>query len=103
MRLLLRIVKQYQRCTQTRAVCQSNFSTVSDLSGPLRDCSKGETRAWVCGSSPHIVESVREFVEVQFDFITKEEEQALLKELEPGLKKKRYEFDHWDDVSGLGC
>lgn len=102
MRLLLRFVKQSQRSTQIRAICQSNFSTVSDLSRPLRESSKGETSAWICGSSPHIVESVREFVEVQVDFITKEEEQALLKELEPGLKKKRYEFDHWDDVSGPG-
>ncbi|XP_041942054.1 alpha-ketoglutarate-dependent dioxygenase alkB homolog 7, mitochondrial [Alosa pseudoharengus] len=99
MRLLVRFVKQAQRSAQVRAIYHSNFSTLSDLSGPLRDSSKGETSsAWLCGSSPHIVESVREFVEVQVDFISEQEEQALLRELEPGLKKKRYEFDHWDDA-----
>lgn len=32
------------------------------------------------------------------DFITEPEEQALLSEVEPFMKKLRYEFDHWDDV-----
>ncbi|KAJ8363024.1 hypothetical protein SKAU_G00118550 [Synaphobranchus kaupii] len=41
---------------------------------------------------------VRGQVEVREDFICEDEERALLKELEPGLKKKRYEFDHWDDA-----
>lgn len=41
-------------------------------------------------------------VEVRTAFISEEEEQALLRELEPGLRKKRYEFDHWDDV-GVAC
>ena len=101
MRLLLRFVKQAQRRTQIRPIRHYNFSTVSDLSGTLRDDPKGETScAWLCGSSPHIVERMREFVEVQIDFISEEEQQVLMSELEPGLKKKRYEFDHWDDVSG---
>ncbi|XP_066498426.1 alpha-ketoglutarate-dependent dioxygenase alkB homolog 7, mitochondrial isoform X2 [Hoplias malabaricus] len=37
-------------------------------------------------------------VEVRQDFITEEEEKELLRELEPGLKKRRYEFNHWDDA-----
>ncbi|XP_062551501.1 alpha-ketoglutarate-dependent dioxygenase alkB homolog 7, mitochondrial-like isoform X1 [Armigeres subalbatus] len=32
------------------------------------------------------------------DFITEAEEQALLQEIEPYLKRMRYEFDHWDDA-----
>lgn len=32
------------------------------------------------------------------DFITEEEEQTLLQEIEPYLKRMRYEFDHWDDA-----
>lgn len=35
------------------------------------------------------------------DFITGDEEDALLQEAEPHLKRLRYEFDHWDDVSWL--
>uniref|UniRef100_A0AAV2KK72 Uncharacterized protein n=1 Tax=Knipowitschia caucasica TaxID=637954 RepID=A0AAV2KK72_KNICA len=37
-------------------------------------------------------------VEVRPNFITEQEEAALVKELEPGLKRKRYEFDHWDNA-----
>ncbi|XP_075158333.1 alpha-ketoglutarate-dependent dioxygenase alkB homolog 7, mitochondrial isoform X2 [Haematobia irritans] len=32
------------------------------------------------------------------DFITKEEETKLLEEIEPYMKRLRYEFDHWDDA-----
>ncbi|CAN9505937.1 unnamed protein product [Ophioblennius macclurei] len=52
----------------------------------------------VVGSSPQLVSLLGSQVEVKTAFITEEEEAALLKELEPGLKKKRYEFDHWDDA-----
>ena len=33
------------------------------------------------------------------DFITEEEEMSLFEEVEPYLKRMRYEFDHWDNVS----
>ncbi|XP_039626425.1 alpha-ketoglutarate-dependent dioxygenase alkB homolog 7, mitochondrial [Polypterus senegalus] len=36
--------------------------------------------------------------EIREDFISEEEERALLEELEPVLKRKRYEYDHWDDA-----
>lgn len=32
------------------------------------------------------------------DFINKDEEESLFQEVEPYMKKLRYEFDHWDDV-----
>lgn len=35
------------------------------------------------------------------NFITSEEEENLMKEVEPILKRRRYEFDHWDNVSIL--
>ena len=33
------------------------------------------------------------------DFVTVEEEERLVKEVEPYLKRLVYEQDHWDDVS----
>lgn len=54
--------------------------------------------ALVVGSSRELVQRLGLQVEVRTGFITEEEEGALLRELEPGLKKKRYEFDHWDDA-----
>lgn len=50
------------------------------------------------GSNPGLLSRLCSQVEVRPGFITEEEEAALLKELEPGLKRKRYEFDHWDNA-----
>lgn len=33
------------------------------------------------------------------DFLSAEEEKSLLDEVEPYMKRLRYEHDHWDDVS----
>lgn len=54
--------------------------------------------SWICGSSAEVLTAVRANVQVLQNFISEEEEAFFLKELEPGLKRKRYEFDHWDDV-----
>ncbi|XP_068193455.1 alpha-ketoglutarate-dependent dioxygenase alkB homolog 7, mitochondrial [Antennarius striatus] len=55
-------------------------------------------QALITGSSQALIDRMGSQVEVRTGFITDEEEQSLLRELEPGLKKKRYEFDHWDDA-----
>lgn len=36
---------------------------------------------------------------VHNDFLSEAEEKSILDEIEPYLKRMRYEFDHWDDVS----
>lgn len=64
-------------------------------SGPLF----ASDEALIVGSSRELVQKLGSQVQVRTGFITEEEEQTLLRELDPGLKKKRYEFDHWDDVS----
>ncbi|XP_058863991.1 alpha-ketoglutarate-dependent dioxygenase alkB homolog 7, mitochondrial-like isoform X1 [Acipenser ruthenus] len=52
----------------------------------------------VVGSGPAVLELVSGQVEVREEFISEEEERELLGELEPVLKRKRYEFDHWDNA-----
>ncbi|XP_053707928.1 alpha-ketoglutarate-dependent dioxygenase alkB homolog 7, mitochondrial [Synchiropus splendidus] len=52
----------------------------------------------VVGSSGELVRRLASQVEVRPGFITQEEEEAFLRELHPGLRKKRYEFDHWDNA-----
>ncbi|KAM6957183.1 alpha-ketoglutarate-dependent dioxygenase alkB homolog 7, mitochondrial [Aplochiton taeniatus] len=54
----------------------------------------------IYGSSPELVSKFGDTgqVAVKTDFISEEEESALMKEIEPGLRKKRYEYDHWDDA-----
>ncbi|XP_060748299.1 alpha-ketoglutarate-dependent dioxygenase alkB homolog 7, mitochondrial isoform X2 [Tachysurus vachellii] len=54
--------------------------------------------SWMCGSSAAVLSTVRPNVQVLQNFISEEEEADFLQELDPGLKRKRYEFDHWDDA-----
>ncbi|XP_012273262.1 alpha-ketoglutarate-dependent dioxygenase alkB homolog 7, mitochondrial [Orussus abietinus] len=35
---------------------------------------------------------------IHLDFISPEEEESLFQEVEPYMKRLRYEFDHWDDA-----
>ncbi|XP_075942324.1 alpha-ketoglutarate-dependent dioxygenase alkB homolog 7, mitochondrial [Anarhichas minor] len=93
MKLLLTAFKRIHKpavyASQRRRL--SSCASSSGLS-PLRD------EALVVGSSRELVRRLGSQVEVRTGFITEEEEGSFLRELEPGLKKKRYEFDHWDDA-----
>lgn len=55
------------------------------------------------GCSTEELEKVQDLVlgnlEICEDFVSEDEESALLKEVEPYLKRQKYQFDHWDDVS----
>ncbi|KAG7491419.1 hypothetical protein MATL_G00003690 [Megalops atlanticus] len=96
MRRLIKVFKQFHN--KPLLSPSAGLSSVSKCSVEGHE-NKGDTgRLLVCGSSAVVLEKVRGQVEVREDFISEDEERALLKELEPGLKKKRYEFDHWDDA-----
>ncbi|XP_051572691.1 alpha-ketoglutarate-dependent dioxygenase alkB homolog 7, mitochondrial isoform X2 [Myxocyprinus asiaticus] len=95
MRLLITVAKQAQRKSFHSSSCYRFTSEGSTLrKGPeyIEECK------WLCGSSQNILSAVRGQVEVRQNFISEEEENALFKEVEKGLRKKRYEFDHWDDA-----
>uniref|UniRef100_A0A1A8FKS7 Alpha-ketoglutarate-dependent dioxygenase alkB homolog 7, mitochondrial n=1 Tax=Nothobranchius korthausae TaxID=1143690 RepID=A0A1A8FKS7_9TELE len=72
-------------------ICRSCHAQSSELS--LKN-----HHEFMVGSSRELLQKLSSQVEVRTGFITEEEEAALVQELEPGLKKKRYEFDHWDDA-----
>ena len=44
---------------------------------------------------------VQQDFKVYENFITEAEEKSLLDEVEPYLKRLKYEVDHWDDVSPM--
>ncbi|XP_073510437.1 alpha-ketoglutarate-dependent dioxygenase alkB homolog 7, mitochondrial isoform X2 [Phyllobates terribilis] len=52
----------------------------------------------VSPSSAAVLSQLSPGLTLQPDFITAEEEAALCRELEPVLRKKRYESGHWDDA-----
>ncbi|XP_071758636.1 alpha-ketoglutarate-dependent dioxygenase alkB homolog 7, mitochondrial [Centroberyx gerrardi] len=97
MKLLLTVVKRIHKaplCNAPRCLSSVARSSGPANSGllPFRD------EELIVGSSPELVKRLSSQVEVRTEFISEEEEGALMRELEPGLRKKRYEFDHWDDA-----
>lgn len=86
------VLKQIHRPAVCSTRCRRRSSAATGGPPPLRD------EAPVVGSTRELVLSLGLQVEVRTGFITEEEEAALLQELEPGLRRKRYEFDHWDDA-----
>ncbi|KAM9843575.1 alpha-ketoglutarate-dependent dioxygenase alkB homolog 7, mitochondrial [Aulostomus maculatus] len=92
MKLLLAVVKRIH--TPALNARLARYLSSSASSGLLASTDE----PLVVGSSRELVKTLGSQVEVRTCFITEEEEDALLGELEPGLKKKRYEFDHWDDA-----
>jgi len=53
----------------------------------------------ICPSDAVAEKHVCEGMRVYEEFISEDEETSLLSEIEPYLKRLKYEHDHWDDVS----
>ncbi|XP_026750781.1 alpha-ketoglutarate-dependent dioxygenase alkB homolog 7, mitochondrial [Galleria mellonella] len=54
--------------------------------------------SWKADEEPELRAAIMNDMQVLPDFVTEAEEASLLAELEPYLKRMRYEFDHWDDA-----
>ncbi|KAF7650820.1 hypothetical protein LDENG_00120200 [Lucifuga dentata] len=93
MKLLLTVVKRSRSVPLCGGLQRCLSSAVPDRG--LLSCREGEL---MIGSNPELVRSLSPQVEVRTGFISEEEEASFMRELEPGLRKKRYEFDHWDDA-----
>ena len=49
-------------------------------------------------SDPEVFKLMEECMLIKENFLSEQEEQSLFAEIEPYMKKLRYEFDHWDNV-----
>lgn len=58
-----------------------------------------EIPAWIDASDPNTLSDLTDSFIVYNNFISEEEETSLMNELEPYMRRLRYEQDHWDDVS----
>jgi len=54
-----------------------------------------------CASDTVAEKHVSQSLRVYEDFISEDEEKCLFDEVEPYLRRLKYEHDHWDDVSDL--
>ena len=50
------------------------------------------------GSGPAVLRRLRDAAVVRPGFLSAAEEETLSREVEPELRRRRYEFDHWDAV-----
>lgn len=48
---------------------------------------------------PETFKTMENFMIVREGFLSEADEESLLSEVEPYMKKLRYEFDHWDNVT----
>uniref|UniRef100_A0A8C6D4N3 Alpha-ketoglutarate-dependent dioxygenase alkB homolog 7, mitochondrial n=1 Tax=Moschus moschiferus TaxID=68415 RepID=A0A8C6D4N3_MOSMO len=53
-------------------------------------------QGWVRGSGPAVLSRLQDAAVVRPGFLTAAEEETLSRELEPELRRRRYEYDHWD-------
>ena len=73
---------------------------VSNYIRPLSRCQQLRAKSSLVEcDDPEIAAIFESDLLVKEDFISPEEEASLLNEIEPYMKKLRYEYDHWDDVN----
>jgi len=80
----------------------SGYDTAAPRKTSVFDEKKPLPVPWqkVISASDSVAEKdVTESLQVYEDFISEEEERSLFNEVEPYLKRLKYEQDHWDDVS----
>ncbi|KAM4888921.1 alpha-ketoglutarate-dependent dioxygenase alkB homolog 7, mitochondrial isoform 1-T1 [Thomomys bottae] len=51
---------------------------------------------WIRGSCPAVLSRLQDEAVVRPGFLSKVEEETLSRELDPELRRRRYEYDHWD-------
>jgi len=92
--------RQYKLVTSKRAICkQSNTLIFSYNHG--QNCDEDGVEKYMFFSNPNSAskEIIMRDMRVIEDFLNEEEEKSIHEEVEPHMRRLRYEFDHWDDVS----
>ncbi|GFG39502.1 hypothetical protein Cfor_00497 [Coptotermes formosanus] len=98
---LLRIYfRHYKSVTSKPATCkQSRRLGISYYRG--QNCEEDWVEKCMLFKNPSSAsrEIVMRDMRVIENFLNEEEERSLHEEVEPHMRRLRYEFDHWDDVS----
>lgn len=57
--------------------------------------------SYLSGADDKTVQIISEHFKVYENFVSEDEEKELMTEIDPIIKRRRYEKDHWDDVSNI--
>lgn len=92
--------RQYKSVTSKRATWkQSKTLVISYHRG--QNCDEDGVETYMFFSNPNSASKeimMRDMIVIG-DFLNEEEEKSMHEEVEPHMRRLRYEFDHWDDVS----
>jgi len=92
--------RQYKSVTSKRATCQQSKTLVASYHDG-ENCDEDGVEKYMFFSNPNCAskEIMMRDMRVVEDFLNEEEEKSMHEEVEPHMRRLRYEFDHWDDVS----
>lgn len=93
----------FMKTCKYRKLCSNFPRGISGFAQPdvipiIGDPNLVDITSWNEEQEPELRRAVLADMQVYPDFITEKEENALLQELEPVLRRMRYEFDHWDNA-----
>lgn len=95
--LISQLVLKFQKSVKALNNIHAHLIQTSHLRNYSNTC----IPSYFSSSDLKTVNVLREHFKLYEDFISVEEEEQLLMEIDPILKRRRYEKDHWDDVSNL--
>jgi len=92
--------RQYKSVTSKRVTCQQSKTPVA-FYRQGENCDEDGVEKYMFFSNPNCAskEIMMRDMRVIEDFLNEEEEKSMHEEVEPHMRRLRYEFDHWDDVS----
>ena len=96
--MILKNVPHLAKGTKTELIKLATLRHIS-CSGRLNENKiSTDSFAYIESNDPETLDIMKNDFLVKEDFLTESDELSLLTELEPYMKRLRYEFDHWDNV-----
>ena len=86
-------LKQLSKFARSHSLAYRHFTNANSLASSGMHL--------IYSNDPDVLKLAESSLTVKEDFLSESEENSLLLEIEPIMKKKRYEFDHWDNVIGF--
>ena len=97
--------EQKLKCTvgvrnfQCRFFHTASFIATANPANEERVSLNNKTSEYIDSADSSILDMLKDSFLLYEDFISPEEEDSILQEIEPYLNRLKYEFNHWDDVS----
>ncbi|CAF0716926.1 unnamed protein product [Brachionus calyciflorus] len=98
---LLKTISPFKQLNNVKLFGITSFKNqnISKISNELNEKLQIKNSVHLLDSNdPEVFKTMEQFMIIKEDFINENEEKSLLDEIDPYMKRLRYEFDHWDDA-----